>query len=453
MKYLQLSQHQVYYFRTKIPRPLSLLAYNKVIRLSLLTKEKKQALELCQISTTLFKCGIRQIESKIMSNTSKASDEIRQLIDSEVISLLNQIKDTVTNYQNRVELVINRLAKEDLVLGGNISKLIEQYFEIKKKEQAWTPKTNIEMIYIFELLIKILGDTNYREISLEHARKFTSILQKLPSNMDKKKAYRGKSIKQILDMNPQDVVSVATYNKIVSSISTFFKWASQQGYVNKNYFEGFNLKKTKRAIQERSPFSQQDLQQLFVESELYTQNKFNHSYQYWVPLILLLTGARRNEICSLYLEDIKQLKGIWVIDINDNYEDKRLKTESAKRIIPIHSQLIELGFLDYVESLKKKREKRLFPELKYGRDGYGGQVSKWFNRTYLKQCQVKTPDTSLHSFRHNVADLLKQKLVNRELTAALLGHSDNSMTYGRYGDKHRYELLVGVVGALDFGIK
>ena len=46
--------------------------------------------------------------------------------------------------------------------------------------------------------------------------------------------------------------------------------------------------------------------------------------------------------------DVRREGEIWVIDINA-HGDKRLKTESSARLVPIHPQLIGLGWLDYVE--------------------------------------------------------------------------------------------------------
>jgi hypothetical protein len=43
---------------------------------------------------------------------------------------------------------------------------------------------------------------------------------------------------------------------------------------------------------------------------------------------------------------------------------KSIKTNSSHRIVPIHSKLIALGFLDYVERIKGQNDKHLFPAWK-----------------------------------------------------------------------------------------
>jgi hypothetical protein len=62
-------------------------------------------------------------------------------------------------------------------------------------------------------------------------------------------------------------------------------------------------------------------------------------------------------------------EGVWLFDVNDR-GDKKVKTKSARRQIPIHPFITnELKLPDYVEALKGEGETRLFPELKKGRVG------------------------------------------------------------------------------------
>ena len=90
--------------------------------------------------------------------------------------------------------------------------------------------------------------------------------------------------------------------------------------------------------------------------------------------------------------------------------DKHLKTQSSRRIVPVHDTLIELGLIEFIELLKKKDSKRerLFQELKYKSGNYNQNVSRWFNTRYLPLLGLKTDKKNFHSFRHTVSDNLKQ---------------------------------------------
>ena len=75
---------------------------------------------------------------------------------------------------------------------------------------------------------------------------------------------------------------------------------------------------------------------------------------FWIPLIAMHTGARRNELCQLTPEDIIGYKGVPSFRIADDAgADKTMKTGASVRIVPIHSNLIRAGFLIYVERNKK----------------------------------------------------------------------------------------------------
>lgn len=158
----------------------------------------------------------------------------------------------------------------------------------------------------------------------------------------------------------------------------------------------------------------------------------------------------------MYVNDIKEIGSIWIIDINDN-EDKKLKTLNSGRKVPIHSMLIgKLKLLDYVEQLKEEGEKRLFPELKKTRDGYGDAFSKWFNRTYKRKMNVGQSGgekKDFHSFRHSFSNYFKQ-LGNIEeyRVAEIIGHQSKttSITYNRYGKAGKIEEKKKLIEQLKF---
>ena len=77
---------------------------------------------------------------------------------------------------------------------------------------------------------------------------------------------------------------------------------------------------------------------------------------------------------------------------------------SSRKDVPIHKDLIDLGFLDFVNTQKGRGKKRLFPELTIDDHGkYGANFSKHASR-FLNACDVKTENNNFHSFRHTFID-------------------------------------------------
>jgi hypothetical protein len=68
---------------------------------------------------------------------------------------------------------------------------------------------------------------------------------------------------------------------------------------------------------------------------------------FWLPLLGLFHGNRLEEFAQLRREDVRQEAGVPYIRISDE-DGRQLKNEQSRRDVPLHPELIRLGFLDYV---------------------------------------------------------------------------------------------------------
>ena len=164
---------------------------------------------------------------------------------------------------------------------------------------------------------------------------------------------------------------------------------------------------------------------------------------------------RVNEIASLYLDNVRQIGGNhrgkrWCIDVLEEPKrpDKRLKNLSSRRIVPLHNILLELGFLDYLNLIKKVpvgennlERTRVFEELTYQDGTYARSISRFWNYRYLPLLGLKTPKTGFHSLRHTVIDHLKQKGVEPHFINELVGHSQGNISLDRYGKGYNPDIL------------
>lgn len=328
-----------------------------------------------------------------------------------------------------------------------LSTIVEAYCANQISEGCWTKKTEAENRAILTLWIRIVGNQPIRGYGFEQHREYKAKLQRLPSNLNKSPKYRGKSIDEVLSLSDKPAAP-NTINKNLTRVSALFEWAIKYGYATLNPARGMTITNPKRANEERQAFSDDDLKRLFGSNE-YVTHSHKHPYQYWVPLIALYTGARLNEICQLHLCDLHEIDGVSVIRISEEGGNKRLKTKAARRSIPIHHELLRFGLADYANALRQQGHERLFPELQPGRDGYGKAASKWF-ATYSSRCGVDAPGKVFHSFRHTFIDRLKQADVPKEKIAALVGHEDESVTFGRYGKDYSPSSLKISIESLSF---
>ena len=329
---------------------------------------------------------------------------------------------------------------------------IENYMNEKGSIRTRSVK---EVEHSLNMMIEEWGDIGIGSITREMGTHFKSHLLKLPRNRKKNPEYRDKDFHELVEMNIKDTISYTTVNKHLQYVSSFYEWSVNHGYATINPFKGMKLKRTVRPRDERDRFTELELKKIFGRDNFihYTnveKGKYAFAY-YWVPLIAVFSGMRLGEICPLYLDNVRRIEGHhrkrrWCFDILEEPKrtDKRLKNQSSRRVVPIHDILIEqLGFIEFIELLKKKdpKRERLFQELLYREGNYNKNVSTFFNKRYLPSLGLKTDKKNFHSLRHTVSDHLKQKGVEPHFINELLGHSSGNIDLERYGKGYNPDIL------------
>ena len=143
---------------------------------------------------------------------------------------------------------------------------------------------------------------------------------------------------------------------------------------------------------------------------------------------------RLNEICQLNVADIEKTDvGTSYFHVRADTPDKTLKTEAGNRRIPVHPELVKIGFLKYVEQIRKQGVAKLFPDLPSSSTGYASDpVSKWYSR-FLQKTIDKTKLTTFHSFRHSFRDALRAIHAPDDVVVALGGWAEKKVTSDNYG--------------------
>lgn len=458
--YLLKSRLGIWYFQVQISKFVTNTGKRQLFRRSLKTRNRHEALKKARRWIIQMEDNNYEWESQIeLENDSLIRGksiyiELNQLDGFEVETFLDGLSPSDEQSLKLYSDYINRQSDDEssrpvhtslhpaseTPSNLKLTALLEKF--ITEKSRTWGGSTeNKEYRPKVSEFIAIVGDVQSSDLVKSDIVHYKEILMKLPSNRKKRKRYRNHSIKELalMDIPSSDLLEDQTILNHFSKISSFLSWSSINGYIQQNIEKPLHrvIKKKKRDDEERKPFSENDLKLLF-NNDYYFKKQHTKASHYWIPLLGLFTGARLNELCQLYVKDIKNIDGIWIADINDK-DDKRLKNINSKRQVPLHSTLIKkLKFMDYVESVKNNNE-RLFPELKPSRDGYSQSVTKWFNRTYRNNTCVGLNEDKkdFHSFRHTLSDYFK-KLGNIDeyRVSEILGHKQNvGMTYGRYSTK------------------
>lgn len=252
--------------------------------------------------------------------------------------------------------------------------------------------------------------------------------------------------------------TATTADNILVSLRALFNVARDKGWLSSNPLERLSVQIGGKESEGREPWTREELSLIFsdplwTKNAIPTDKKAGKEAAYWVPLIACYTGARLTEIAQLWTDDIATEPGKEAFEFRaDAQRDQKLKNSGSWRAVPMHPELIRLGFCDYVKSLPKGS---LFPHLpKEGKNGAGGQFGKWFG-TFKSAKGFTSPAKSFHSFRHLVATELRLAGATDAQADAITGHAGNGVGRQVYAAtiRRKAEQLRHVIELLEFPTK
>jgi integrase len=159
----------------------------------------------------------------------------------------------------------------------------------------------------------------------------------------------------------------------------------------------------------------------------------------------ILYGGRSSELAGLPLADV--FEGDAIPYFRVDYTDLReLKNAQSIRKLPIHPELIRLGFIDYVEAMRALGHALLFPEMhsaksqSFAATFYRSVFKPWRawafpNGTeWRHQAKGALKDKDVHSFRGVATAMMKGK-VEDSVRLDILGHEGENTTTRVYDEE------------------
>jgi integrase len=243
----------------------------------------------------------------------------------------------------------------------------------------------------------------------------------------------------------------------LSSILEWYRIEKDPQFVN--HAKSLGIKINTPTIELREPFTQQDLRLIFSHPK-FAEGRFKYPAYFWIPLVALYSGMRLEEISQLCVKEIYEADGIYVININEHAgpnSPKTLKNINAKRLVPIHTELINLDFIEYHKNCRERESERLFPELNVTKKThkFGKQVGKQFSDVVKKSLNAKNSSLDrklFHSLRHTFSNFYKQKGLQDAVFRQLFGHELPELAANTYGSKFQPKKLYDLIKQLNYGI-
>ncbi len=273
--------------------------------------------------------------------------------------------------------------------------------------------------------------------------------------------------------------SRGSVSKKLNHLGAFFDYCKRKAWIEQSILDEYVLAKEgaeKEALEEsdkKNPgyvaLTAVELHKLY-EQPSFLQGALKADWRYWIPLICLHLGCRVSEAAQIFTDDIIRVNGVdcisFIVDQSDEDEApegspsttgkntrkmlktyksveefRRLKTKSSRRIIPIHPKLIELGFLDFVNSICEysSQPQHLFSNLRWEEKSMFGRYPSQHVIQLLKDGGIwKKYKKVGHSLRSNFKQALEATMLPDNLQQRLLGHSTQKMK-----DQHYNETDIG----------
>ena len=320
-----------------------------------------------------------------------------------------------------------------LLLGA----VIDDYTD-NLKETGFTRKVR----RCLQLFGEMVGrDTPVKDLKQPMVTGFLRDICKLPSEWAKPYD-SGMSIADLLARGADKVMSPTTYvDNYRAPLGTFLK-ASLRDHGDDGFparsVEGIDYSGNRKADEDQQRrLSVEELRTVYEGAAFaaIAEDPGQESL-YWAAVVLLFTGARPRELFQTNPQsDFGQEGGHWFMDLSEHTPagvgvTKSIKTGEARRI-PFHSELVRLGFPEYVQRVKEQGADRLFPSLRIKAGNPYTAHGELFS-DLLRACGVYTREappgelvTGAYTLRKTfITQCRNQGVVSKEIT----GHSDGTTT-------------------------
>ena len=136
-----------------------------------------------------------------------------------------------------------------------------------------------------------------------------------------------------------------------------------------------------------------------------------HDAAYWLPLLLYYTHATLNEIAGLLVDGVIYDDFVPHVVIQDNDiraedgVDGGEKNKYRGRAIPLHKEILRLGFIEYVRAIRAEGHVTLFPELYLNEARIGGHQFSNIAWSHMRAWIALHMPIPVNKFTKKLADM------------------------------------------------
>ena len=291
---------------------------------------------------------------------------------------------------------------------------------LAERAASLTKQTAAQQRATFRLFADFTGNAALDAVSRRDAADFLDTLARLDPHYGRRPGAAELVLDQLLKLYPVNgrALTPRTLNRHLSALNGLWRWARRRGHIAEDRSNPFSeqMRERPRGQSGWLAYTVDELAALFAGAT-FDRRPARHSLATalpWIMAIALYGGMRQGEICDLDAEDVREQDGVAYFDVT------AAKSEAGVRRVPVHSQLVRLGVLDYVAAIGSGP---LFPGLALaGPDRKRAHTLAKRFPAYRRQRGVTRERLTFHSFRKCFVRALELAGVDRDRAALVVGH-------------------------------
>lgn len=291
----------------------------------------------------------------------------------------------------------------------------------------------------FDGLIEIMGDVPLSSVTRKDLKDAILTYGSLPKR--NLRLYKGVPIAELLEVEiPEEHrIKPKTAQQVAKLIQGVFSYAVDAELIGESPARAMKLSLDTARTSAR--YSDEEIRTILAASF-----KEPKPWKKWLPILAAYSGARRSELVQLRKKDVKIDSDTGRHYVLITEQAGGLKTKNATRQIPLHSELINKGFLGFIDSVKGDR---LFGDLD------PQALTKWFavyrGRLGIDQFDDFGNRKTFHSIRHSFVTKSRGAGSSLDHVQQVVGHEKTSAGItDRYTHTQPLKVVLGVVDCIKY---
>lgn len=398
------------------------------------------------------------ITEKKLSDENKVEDVKELYTLTLTLSLSKRVEPLTESQQAVIEDVSNIVPAIKEFLGPTIVSLIQSQFSCKLPNETNTTTYTIGKVLDFLLLRK--QATNTKNYQNRKKQAIVKALEEAGLSLDDD-YIKFHNVNTVKEITKSIIIDKTIKNDNKKMKVRYLKELATCGnnlnpdLYSTNIINVFpHIEKTKKADKNpHLPFKNEQLLKIFDPEYDFFKNNPD---AFWSCMIALFTGARMNAAITLQYKDIFTKDGIACIQFLSNHPIKQLKNEASERLVPIHKQLLELGFVDYIKRKQTKLKAKDTDFIITKCQTKSGQYNnKYFTRVlspFFTDIRVKTEANDgydFHSFRKNISIAMQDAGIINTYINDVIGWEGQSTMEQSYSN-HRLEEIKAQLNKFEY---